>query len=135
MVVLLRAVRRRPWRSAVAVRWAIGVRVLLPVACGAAHLRVATYLVGTAISSLTWSAAFVALGFAFGDAAVTVLAAIRRYDQWVVVAVALIVALGWSVHRWRKRKVESAAAKLDTTDVPELADDAARGGDDARNAP
>jgi membrane protein DedA with SNARE-associated domain len=127
MVVLLRAVRRRPWRSALAVRWAIGVRVLLPVACGAAHLRVPTYLVGTALSSITWSAAFVALGFAFGDAAVAALAVVRRYDQWVVVAVALVAALGWSIHRWRKRKVESAAARLSADDLPDSPDDRGTG--------
>jgi membrane protein DedA with SNARE-associated domain len=121
-------------RSALAVRWAIGVRVLLPVACGAAHLRVPTYLVGTAISSITWSAAFVALGYAFGDAAVAALAVVRRYDQWVVVAIALTVALGWTVHRWRKRKVESAAAKLTSADIPELVEDAERGTNDPKRA-
>jgi membrane protein YqaA with SNARE-associated domain len=36
---LLAAVERRPWRSALAVRYAFGLRVLLPLACGAAHVR------------------------------------------------------------------------------------------------
>ena len=119
MVVMLRAVRRRPWRSALAVRWAFGARVILPIACGAAHLRLPTYLIGTAISSIVWSAAFVALGFAFGDTAVAALAVIRRYDQWVVIGLALTAALAWATYRRRRVKAELAA--VEDVDEPTVA--------------
>src|SRR5205085_5067169 len=79
MVRMLRAVRKRPWRSALAVRWAFGARLLLPIACGASHVPLTTYLIGSAVSSVVWSAIFVGLGYAFGDTAVAVLAAVRRY--------------------------------------------------------
>jgi membrane protein DedA with SNARE-associated domain len=108
MVRMLRAVRKRPWRSALAVRWAFGARLLLPIACGASHVRQTTYLIGTAVSSVLWSALFVGLGYAFGDTAVAVLAVVRRYDEWFVVAVALAVAIAWAVIQRRREAAEGA---------------------------
>ena len=37
----LMSVRRAPWRSSLAVRYAYGLRITLPIACGAAHVPVA----------------------------------------------------------------------------------------------
>jgi membrane protein DedA with SNARE-associated domain len=102
MVRLLRAVRRRPWRSALAVRWAIGARVILPIACGAAHLRLWVYLLGTAVSAVTWSAVFVGLGYAFGDAAAAALDVVRRYDQWVAALLVAAAAAAWVAFRRRR---------------------------------
>jgi membrane protein DedA with SNARE-associated domain len=106
MVLMLRAVRKRPWRSALAVRWAFGARILLPVACGASHVRLPVYLTGTAVSSVLWSALFVGLGYAFGDTAVAVIAAVRRYDQWVVVGAAFLLAITWAVVQRRREAAE-----------------------------
>ncbi|MGZ8414539.1 MAG: DedA family protein [Gemmatirosa sp.] len=99
----LRAVRRRPWGSALAVRFAFGARLLLPLACGAAHLRLDVYLIGSLLSSVVWSTVFALLGFWFGDAAVTVLHGIRRYDQYAVGVVAGLAVLAWLMIRRRRR--------------------------------
>ncbi len=107
----LRAVRRRPWGSALAVRFAFGARLLLPLACGAAHLRPDVYLLGSLASSVAWSAIFAVLGFWFGDAAVTVLQAVRRYDQYAVGVVAGLAVLAWLMIR-RRRRLRAAAAPL-----------------------
>lgn len=109
MAGLLRAVRRWPWRSALAVRWAFGARILLPVACGAAHVRLPTYLVGTAISSAFWAAAFVGVGYLFGDAAVAVLAGIRRYNRWAIAVAVVAAAIAWAVLRRRRTAARAAA--------------------------
>ena len=101
-MVMLRAVRRRPWRSALAVRWAFGARILLPIACGASHLRLPLYLAGTLLSSVVWSAVFVGIGYAFGDTAVGVLRVVRRYDQWIVLGVVFALALVWAVVQRRR---------------------------------
>jgi membrane protein DedA with SNARE-associated domain len=108
MVLMLRAVRKRPWRSALAVRWAFGARILLPVACGASHVRLPVYLTGTAVSSVLWSALFVGIGYAFGDTAVAAIAAVRRYDQWVVVGGAFLLAITWAVVQRRREAAEGA---------------------------
>jgi membrane protein DedA with SNARE-associated domain len=84
----LMGVRRAPWRSSLAVRYAYGLRITLPVACGAAHVPVAEYLAGSAISALTWASLFTVLGWAFGRSAELVMRHIRRYEDVVGLAVA-----------------------------------------------
>ena len=105
----LRAVRRRPWRSAMAVRFAFGARLLLPLACGAAHLSLVTYLVGTAISSIVWAVLFTMIGYAFGQAAITVLHRVEHYDQYVVAVLVGLAIVAWLVIRDRRRKRRAAA--------------------------
>lgn len=106
----LRAVRRRPWGSALAVRFAFGARLLLPLACGAAHLRLDVYLLGTLLSSAVWSTVFALLGFWFGDAAVAALHAVRRYDQYAVGVLAGLATLVWLMLRRRRGRATAAAA-------------------------
>ena len=78
---LLVFVRRSPWRSAFAVRFAFGARIVLPIACGAARLRLPIFLVGSAIAAVIWATAFTIIGWLFGDAALLVLGHIRRYED------------------------------------------------------
>jgi membrane protein DedA with SNARE-associated domain len=107
----LRAVRRRPWRSALVVRFAFGARLLLPLACGAAHVPAFRYLVGSAISSIVWSALFTQVGYVFGDAAVAALRRMEDYDQYVVAVLAGLSVVGflmWRDRRRRARAVERA---------------------------
>jgi membrane protein DedA with SNARE-associated domain len=100
---LLRAVRRRPWRSALAVRYAFGARVLLPLACGAAHVRPDVYLTATFVSSASWSALFALLGFWFGETALEVLARVQAYDQYIAAVAVGLAVLAWLVIRRRRR--------------------------------
>jgi membrane protein DedA with SNARE-associated domain len=108
----LRAVRRRPWGSALAVRFAFGARLLLPLACGAAHLRPHVYLIGSLISSIVWSSLFVLLGFWFGAAAVGALEVVRRYDQYAVGVIAGLAVVVWLTIR-RRRHARAAAVVAD----------------------
>ena len=112
----LRAVRRRPWGSALAVRFAFGARLLLPLACGAAHLRPHVYLVGSLISSIVWSSLFVMLGFWFGDTAVGAIQVVRRYDQYAVGVVAGLATLVWLIIRQRRR-ARAAAVVVDPVEL------------------
>ena len=82
-------VRRRPWHSAFAVRFAFGARIVLPIACGAARLRLPVFLIGTAIASIVWSAVFAFIGWLFGETALLVLGHIRRYEDIIA---ALLIA-------------------------------------------
>src|SRR5437868_2071566 len=61
-------VRRHPWRAALMVRFAYGLRLPLPIACGAARMPVGLYLAASGISCWVWSIAFTYLGLAFGGA-------------------------------------------------------------------
>lgn len=105
----LRAVRRRPWRSALLVRFAFGARLLLPLACGVAHVRPDIYLIGTAVSSIAWSTLFVFVGYEFGDAAMHALGRVRAYDQYVVGVLVGLLVLAWLIWRARRRRLREAA--------------------------
>lgn len=100
---LLVFVRRRPWRSAFAVRFAFGARIVLPIACGAARLRIPIFLIGSAIASLVWSAVFVTLGWLFGETALLVLGHIRRYEDeltgLLIAAVVVVAVILYQRHR------------------------------------
>ncbi|MDF1503013.1 VTT domain-containing protein [Roseisolibacter sp. H3M3-2] len=104
----LRAVRRRPWRTAVAVRFAFGARLLLPLACGAAHVRPDIYLIGSLASSALWSAIFALLGHAFGATALEALQAVRRYDQYAVGVLVGLAVVAWLMIRRRRRARRAA---------------------------
>lgn len=104
MLRALKIVRRHPWRASLATRWAYGLRITLPIACGAARVPIILFLIGSAISALSWGYLFTILGWAFGHTLLLVLHHVRRYE-WYVVAVILIgVAIGvWIA---RRRHVE-----------------------------
>jgi membrane protein DedA with SNARE-associated domain len=105
------AVRKRPWRSSLLVRFAFGARLVLPLACGAAHVPLATYLVGSAISSVVWSVVFTLVGLAFGETAVTILGHVRRYDDYLALGIVAAVITVYFVLRRRRRAREALALR------------------------
>jgi membrane protein DedA with SNARE-associated domain len=100
---ILGAVRRRPWRSSIATRFALGARWVLPAACGAAHVPLWLYLTGSAISALLWAPPFTLLGWAFGETAVVFVDRFKDYGAALTAALVLALALFLLV-RWRRRR-------------------------------
>jgi len=124
-IVMIRAfkiVRRHPWRSSLAVRWAFGLRLTLPVACGAARVPVGPFMVGSAISCLTWAFTFTMLGWAFGQTAMIALGHVRRYEKYL--AAIIIIALVVIFRVMRKRHVEDEVVVVlaagDTGPIPKI---------------
>lgn len=105
---VLGAVRRRPWRSSVATRFAIGARWVLPAACGAAHVPLWLYLSGSAVSSLLWAPPLALLGWAFGETAVLFVDRFKEYGA--VLTAALVVALVVLLLVRRRRRGGGAVA-------------------------
>lgn len=122
MIGPLKIVRRHPWRSSLAVRWAYGLRLTLPIACGAARISLGIYLIGSAISCLTWSFLFTLLGWAFGRTMLIILGHVRRYESKLVA----VIIVGIAIAFWlmRKRHVEDEVvevlAKGDTGPIPKM---------------
>ena len=87
MLSALKTVRRHPWRSSLAVRFAYGLRLTLPIACGAARVPIGLYLVASAISALVWAFLFTLLGWGFGHTALLVLDQVMRYEKYLVLAI------------------------------------------------
>src|SRR6476646_7285198 len=104
MVRTFRIVRRHPWRVSVAVRWAYGLRLTLPIACGAARLPLPVYLIGSAISCLTWAFFYATLGWAFGRTTLILLGHVRRYENTLIAVIIVVLAIAFYV--MRKRHVE-----------------------------
>ena len=107
---LLVYVRRSPWQSVLAVRFAFGVRIILPVACGAARLRIPVYIFGTAFAALLWATTFASVGWIFGRSAVLVLGQLRRYEDIAaaIIVAAVVIVFVVVVRRRRARRIAEA---------------------------
>lgn len=104
MMRVLSVVRRHPWRCSLAVRFAFGLRLTLPVACGAARVPLWIYVVGSGISAAVWSYTFTLLGWGFGEASLRLLGHMRRYE--LPIALTLVVIVGLSLYFMRKQHVD-----------------------------
>src|SRR5437764_7152265 len=113
----LKAVRKRPWRSALAVRFAFGARLLLPLACGAAHLPMWLFVIGSAVSSILWSVLFTEVGYLFGEAAVTALRRMEHYDQYVIAVLLGVGLVGLLIWRQRRQRAGPGGAPPRYTNV------------------
>ena len=130
MLTAFKIVRRHPWRASLAVRWAFGMRLTLPIACGAARLPLFIYAIGSAISCVTWSFTFVILGWGFGHTVLIALGHVRRYEKYLI---AVIVLALFVVFRVMRRKhveddVVGVLAKGDTDPAPRASRPADRNG-------
>ncbi|MDB4893002.1 MAG: associated protein [Gemmatimonadetes bacterium] len=110
----LAIVERHPWRSSLAVRFAYGLRLPLPIACGAARVPISLYAIGSGISSWLWSLGFAYLGLAFGGAAIRLLHFTHMLEVRLgFVALVLVIALFFVV---RRRRVANRTARILTAE-------------------
>lgn len=117
MLRALRIVRRHPWRSSLAVRFAYGLRLTLPLACGAARIPLLIYVVGNAISSAVWASLFTALGWGFGRTMLVLVGHVRRYEQPLMLAIIVGLVIGFVI--MRKRHVEDEVVEVLASGDPE----------------
>ena len=94
-------VRRHPWRASLGIRFAYGIRIALPIACGVAHLPLSKYLIGTAISSVVWSLLFTVVGWWLGRTTETFLGRVRAMESWIGAGIVLVVIM---VAIWLRRR-------------------------------
>ena len=122
MLRALKIVRRHPWRSSLAVRWAYSLRLTLPIACGAARVPLLIYMIGSALSSLSWAFVFTVLGWAFGRTALIVLGHVRRYENYLFASILVLIAVVFWLMRQRhvEDEVVEVLSKGDTGPIPRL---------------
>ncbi|WP_353267260.1 VTT domain-containing protein [Gemmatimonas sp.] len=109
--VALRVVRRNPLTASFLVRFAFGLRIVLPMACGAARVPLFVFLPMSLIGSLAWTSVFTGLGYVAGEAAVQAIGHLGRAGEIVgalVVTIAVFAFLRWQRRR-RERKAERRA--------------------------
>ena len=109
-------VRRSPWRTVLAVRFAFGVRIVLPIACGAARMRLPIFLIGTAAAALLWSLIFTLVGWLFGETALLMLGHIRRYEDVIAGLLVATVVLVFVVIIRKRRNAALLAAEARSTE-------------------
>jgi membrane protein DedA with SNARE-associated domain len=126
--VALRVVQRNPWRASLLVRFAFGARIFLPMACGAARVRLPVYLVASLLGAIAWSSVFTLVGYATGEAAMRVMGHVGRVGEIIgAIAVTAIVlgVVSWQRKRnVRKEKIRRRATRTDTASSSAVVDDA-----------
>src|ERR1051325_2937451 len=110
-------VRRHPWRAALAVRYAWGLRVPIPIACGIGRVPLYVFMIGTAISCFTWSLIFSLLGWWLGDATETLIGHVREWEPFIGTALVVAMIIGFVVVR-RRRIPQRIERALDPESLP-----------------
>jgi membrane protein DedA with SNARE-associated domain len=105
-------VRRHPWRASLGNRFAYGLRIALPIACGVAHLPFAKYAIGTAVSCIAWSLIFTVLGWGLGRTTERLIGQVREMESLIGGLVVLAVVVVFIVLR-RRHVAERTAHVLD----------------------
>lgn len=105
----LRVVRRNQLTASLLVRFAFGLRIVLPMACGAAKVPLYLYLPLSLIGSAAWTAVFTAIGYAAGEAAVQMLGHLDRVGEIVGAVLVTVAVLGFV--RWQRVRRERKAAR------------------------
>jgi len=93
--------RRYGHLMAFAVRFAIGLRIVLPIVMGASRMPPRVYHLYNAFGSLTFSVVYLAVGYGFGQAIHRLIARWNLSEVHVLGAIVVIGALIWAVHEWR----------------------------------
>jgi membrane protein DedA with SNARE-associated domain len=112
----LALVRRNPWRSSLVVRFAYGLRIPVPIACGAAPVSLPVYVIASGISCWAWSALFVFLGWKAGGAAMALLGFTTRWEVRLGF-LAIVLAAGIFFMRRRRRIAQRTAVVLSGLEV------------------
>jgi membrane protein DedA with SNARE-associated domain len=107
--IALRVVRRNQLTASLLVRFAFGLRIVLPMACGAARVPVYVYLPLSLIGSALWTTVFTAVGYATGEAAVRALGHLDRAGEIIGAVAVTAVVLGFV--RWQRVRRERKAAR------------------------
>ncbi|HJQ18778.1 MAG TPA: VTT domain-containing protein [Gemmatimonadaceae bacterium] len=105
-------VRRHPWRASIAVRWAWGLRLPLPIACGVSRVPILVFSIGSAVSSLTWSLVFSWLGWWLGETILTVFGHVRKFEPLIGLTLVVLMVIGAIIVR-RRHVADRAAHVID----------------------
>ena len=85
-------------------RFIYGLRTVTPFVIGLSGFSPRRFLFLNAIGAIMWSTAFACAGYALGHAVEILLADIKRFELWIVGAIALGSLVMWIIHLRSKRK-------------------------------
>lgn len=93
--------RRHEIGAMLGIRFAYGLRMTLPLVCGAADIGFGPFAFYTALSSAAWAALFTTAGWFLGEFAITQIRHFRRYEIRAGVVLLIVGAIVWM---WRHQK-------------------------------
>jgi membrane protein DedA with SNARE-associated domain len=93
--------RKRGHIMALSVRFAFGIRIVLPTVMGAARMPPRVYHAYNAIGSFLFAVVYLALGYAFGRAIQRVIGNLGISEVHVIGAVVVLGTIIWLVREWR----------------------------------
>jgi membrane protein DedA with SNARE-associated domain len=105
----LERLREHRLKALLGIRFAYGLRLTLPLACGAADIPAGAFALWTAVSSVVWAALFATIGWFAGEVAVTLIRDLRHYE---VQAGAVLLAFGAAFYVWRRRRVRDETGPI-----------------------
>jgi membrane protein DedA with SNARE-associated domain len=88
-------------KAMLGIRFAYGLRLTLPLVCGAADIGFGIFALFTAISSAAWATLFTTGGWYLGEFALTQIRHFRRYEIRAGIVLLGLGALAWL---WRRRQ-------------------------------
>src|SRR5687768_327880 len=93
--------RKRGHMMALSVRFAFGIRIVLPTVMGAARMKPRIYHSYNLIGCFLFSVVYLALGYLFGRAIQRLIERAGISEMHVIGAVVVIGTIIWLVHEWR----------------------------------
>ena len=93
----------RRWGRATAflARSAYGLRIVLALSMGAAHMRFRTFATFNLLGSLCFAAIYLALGYLFGETVEELIRRVRPYDEWIIGGLVAAGAAVWAAREWK----------------------------------
>ncbi len=101
---LMELVGRRGFSLLVVSRFAYGLRIAIPAACGALGMRVLAFTLTDLLAGVIWAIPMGLLGYFAGDALQPLLEGVRRYEEGIALVLVVGVA-GWLGVRHARRAV------------------------------
>lgn len=94
-------VRRWGRGAAFGMRFAYGLRGVLPLSLGAARFPPSLFVPFNVLGALVFAGGYLSLGYFFGEAAEQLFVRMRGYTPRVIVAIVVVGALAWLLREWR----------------------------------
>ena len=113
----IKIVRRNPWRVSLAIRFAYGLRIALPIGCGVARLPLYVYAVGSGISAIAWALLFGTLGWGLGRTTESFIGHVKDLELVIGAALVAMMIVGYLLMR-RRHTAEKTADILDRHKTP-----------------
>jgi len=92
-------------------RYTYGFRIILPVVLGITTFPGGTFCRINILSALTWAIAFSLAGYMFGAGAAVFVDDVSRYEQYLMIILASLIALVWIFHLTYSRRRRRFARK------------------------